>query len=114
MCLFISIGAPILFSCTKKANETAAVSTPEGPSIARGKRIYQTTCTACHASDPRKAGTIGPDMQGSSLELIRSKVMTGRYPDNYPNPKRKTHSMGALPHLEPEIPSLHLYLNSGD
>lgn len=79
--------------------------------LKRGRMIYQTNCTACHHSDPNKAGSLGPEVFGSSLELLEARIMRGTYPEGY-KPKRDTKSMVPLPHLEKEIPALFQYLNS--
>ncbi len=79
----------------------------------RGKIIYQTQCTACHHSDPKKPGVLGPDVFGSSSELLKARILYGTYPPGY-KPKRSTHTMSALAHLKDEIESLTLFLNSTD
>jgi mono/diheme cytochrome c family protein len=97
-----------LFGCTSKAPER-----PQDPlslSIQRGKVIYQTQCTACHHPDPKKPGSIGPDVYGSSKELLEARILKGEYPKGY-TPKRASHLMQALPHLKNEIPALYDYLN---
>lgn len=81
------------------------------PVVQKGKALYQANCTACHAPDPRVAGALGPDIAGSSLELIKARVMLGGYPEKY-QPKRSSHIMQALPQLKDDIPALHAYLNS--
>ena len=77
----------------------------------RGKGLFMANCTACHNPDPRLAGSIGPEIAGSSLELITSRVLHQSYPSGY-RPKRKSSLMPALPFLEHDIPALHAYLNS--
>ncbi|MFZ9594572.1 MAG: c-type cytochrome [Bdellovibrionia bacterium] len=97
-----------LFACTPKAPET-----PQDPmtlSIQRGKVVYQTQCTACHHSDPKRSGSIGPDVYGSSKELLEARILRGEYPKGY-TPKRASHIMQALPHLKNEIQALYDYLN---
>ncbi len=81
------------------------------PSADHGRVIYQTQCIACHNSNPHKPGSIGPDIFGSSKELLQARILKGDYPPGY-QPKRSTHNMAALPHLKDEIDSLHAYLNS--
>ena len=94
-----------MVSCTK--NDSKPLSALE----AKGKNIYMANCTACHNPDPRLAGSIGPDIAGSSIELITARVMHQSYPPGY-NSKRKSALMPALPFLEHDIPALHAYLNS--
>ena len=94
---------------------TAAVTqTTPSSTVTRGRTIYTTQCTACHHSDPHKSGTLGPDVFGSSLELLEARITHANYPKDY-TPKRPTHTMAALPHLTKEdITALHAYLNSTD
>jgi hypothetical protein len=61
--------------------------------------------------NPKKAGPLGPDIAGSSLELITARVLTVSYPPGY-KPKRATKAMKPLPQLREQIPALHAYLNS--
>ncbi|MEO5970075.1 MAG: c-type cytochrome [Bdellovibrionia bacterium] len=80
------------------------------PVYERGRTVYQTQCTACHNSDPRRAGSIGPEVFGSSRELLEARVLRAECPAGY-KPKRETHQMAAFPHLKAEIDSLTTYLN---
>ena len=75
----------------------------------RGRQIYQAQCIACHNPDPAKAGPIGPDVRGSSAELLRAKVLSGSYPPGYA-PKRATKVMQPMPQLAKDIPALAEYL----
>lgn len=79
--------------------------------LARGKAIYSTSCTACHNIDPKLPGAIGPEVSGSSRELLEARILTATYPPGY-QPKRSTHQMAALPQLKYEIEALSVYLNS--
>ena len=75
----------------------------------RGQTVYQANCTACHNTNPKIAGSLGPELWGSSQELLRTRVLEGKYPEGYV-PKRKTAIMRPMPHLENEIAALHAYL----
>jgi mono/diheme cytochrome c family protein len=75
----------------------------------RGRQLYQAQCIACHNPDPAKAGPIGPDVRGSSEELLRAKVLSGSYPPGYA-PKRATKLMQPMPQLANDIPALAEYL----
>ena len=77
----------------------------------KGATIYSLHCTACHNANPVRDGSLGPALQGSSLELLLARVMRGEYPPGY-TPKRSTHIMQPLPLTEDEVKSLHAYLNS--
>ena len=99
-------GLLVSSGCTKSGG-------PSSDLAARGRVVYQSNCIACHNTDPRKPGTLGPDLWGSSQELVESRVMRGEYPPGYA-PKRQTHQMVPLPQLQADIPALHAYLNSKD
>ncbi len=100
----------LVVSCTKKETAENTVLTPDQLAV-HGKTVYQLNCVACHGADPKVDGPVGPSIAGSSKELIEARVMRTQYPDDY-KPKRTSHTMVALPHLQNEIPALHAYLNS--
>jgi mono/diheme cytochrome c family protein len=95
--------------------EATSKSTNDGGGVqalsAQGKRVYLAHCTSCHNSDPGKDGVMGPAVAGSSLELVRTRVLEGGYPPGY-KPKRDTKVMAALPHLKGDIEALTAYLNA--
>lgn len=94
-----------LFACSGGDDETAAL-------VKRGKVVYETVCTACHArADPTEDGPVGPAIVGSSLELLEAKVLRNEYPLGHV-PKRDTKAMVPFPHLEPDLAALHAYLTS--
>jgi mono/diheme cytochrome c family protein len=76
-----------------------------------GGTLYKTRCAACHNVNPTKPGSIGPDIAGSSLELITAKTQRREYPKGY-KPKRKTKIMPRVPLSEVQLKSLHEYLKS--
>ncbi|HSF06690.1 MAG TPA: cytochrome c [Methylomirabilota bacterium] len=75
----------------------------------RGRQVYFTQCTTCHAADPAQAGPLGPPVKGSPRELLEAKVLRGTYPPGY-QPKRPTAVMPPQPGLAPDIPALAEYL----
>jgi len=79
--------------------------------IARGQKVYRSQCIACHNVDPRKPGSQGPDVFGSSRVLLEARVLTLNYPPGY-TPKRMTKNMRALPYLKNDIPALEAFLNT--
>jgi len=106
-------GLLVLISCTKKepaphsdGSNVAAVDVE----AARGRAVYQVSCTACHNSDPKKPGALGPDVFGSSRILIEARVVRAQYPPNY-KPKRTTKIMQPLPQLVHDVDALYKYLN---
>ncbi len=78
---------------------------------AKGKAIYYLNCISCHNLDPKKQGSIGPQIYGSSKELLSKKILFGKYPKNY-KPKRSGGAMPIQPHLDKEIANLHAFLNA--
>lgn len=102
------------FACTKSetssSTSAASASDPAAAQIEKGRSVYQSVCIACHNTDPRKPGSLGPDVWGSSRELIEARVMRAEYPTGY-TPKRSTHAMVALPQYKYALDAIHAYLN---
>lgn len=96
--------AAALSACTKESEDTG-----RSPEWSRGRAVFIANCVACHNPDPSKDGSIGPAINGSSKELVESRVLRGTYPPDY-EPKRKTKIMPSFPFLETEIPYLVAYL----
>ena len=94
-------------SCDKKTD----VEAPLSPLASNGRATYLSNCIACHNPDPRQAGSVGPDIAFSSLELIEARVTKAQYPTGY-KPKRESHMMPPFPQLAKEVPAIHAYLNS--
>ncbi len=88
-----------------------AVVEGEAPAVARGRTVYLSICTACHNADPTREGSQGPTVAGSSLELLRARVLGRGYPPNY-TPKRNSNLMPAFPQLEEHLEDLHAFLNA--
>lgn len=136
------LGSLILFSCQKKQLpstveapvETAAVSEAtvetaveaapaapavveevQNPELDKGKRLYMANCLQCHNRDPNIKGSIGPEVVDAPLEIMTSKIMTGKYPEVLPDgfvPKRKTKAMRAIPKLKDDIPAIWAWVQS--
>ena len=94
----------LLLACTNGEDEGRSEQ------ALRGESIYKNVCIACHAPDPTQDGPLGPAIAGSSLELLRARVVRGEYPPGY-QPKRPTLSMPSFPYLEEDLPALEAYLN---
>ena len=86
---------------------------PSSELVARGRIVYQANCIACHHTDPKRAGTLGPEIFGSSLELLETRVLSAEYPSGYA-PKRQTHQMVPIPQLKADLPALQAFLNAKD
>jgi mono/diheme cytochrome c family protein len=95
------------------ATSNAAAEPTREERIEAGRVAYNANCIACHSTDPTRDGALGPAVAGSSLELLRARVLRAEYPPGY-EPKRKTRVMVALPHLERQLPDLAAYLQSLD
>lgn len=101
-----------IFGCVNNSNnEKVKVIDPQVELIKKGKMVYMTTCVLCHNQNPRLQGPVGPDLYGTSLEVIRSKITKGTYPEGYTS-KRKTQLM---PLFEDEhgkdVEAIHAFLN---
>ena len=98
--LFVS-----LFACSG----AAPAGPPLSPEAAKGKAVYAANCTACHNANPAKAGSLGPDVMGSSRDLLEARVVRGTYPTGYA-PKRSSTLMQPMPNLAADIDALAAYL----
>lgn len=96
-------------ACEKKAEAPSTPMSEAQQLQERGRVVYMTQCTACHAQDAKQNGGVGPAIAGSSVELLRLKVLKNEYPEGY-KPKRTTGTMIALPHLEKDIEALAAFL----
>ena len=91
----------------KNLNNTVALTTD----IEKGRMVYFANCVSCHNNNPRKPGSIGPEVYGVSIDVLTQKIVSGKYPENY-KPKRTSKIMPSLPHLNKEILNLHAFINS--
>ena len=91
----------------KKLNYTVAITTD----IEKGRMVYFANCVSCHNNNPKKPGSIGPEVYGVSIDVLTQKIVSGKYPENY-RPKRTSKIMPSMPHLNKEISNLHAFINS--
>jgi mono/diheme cytochrome c family protein len=89
--LFLIILILSTSACTKSSKTTDLA--------AKGKVIYNQSCTVCHNMNPKKDGVLGPALSGSSFELLKHKVTQNSYPAGY-TPKRKTNMMTLTPNMK--------------
>lgn len=87
----------LLFSCNKPAVSN------------KGETLYKAKCLSCHNANPTQAGALGPEIAGSSYELIKQKTQNRTYPQGYV-PKRKTNIMPKIPLSNEGILGLEEYL----
>jgi mono/diheme cytochrome c family protein len=102
--------APVLLGALAALALAACGREPLSPAAERGRQVYLSQCTACHASDPAQPGPVGPAVKGASRELLEAKVLRGTYPPGY-TPKRPTSVMPPQPQLAQEIDALAPFLN---
>ena len=100
----LALTAVTLGACSKSETLTP---------VARGRQVYLANCVVCHNPDPREPGPQGPEVAGSSRELIEARVVHASYPPGY-TPKRTTKAMVALPHLQSRIDDLAAFLAAPD
>ena len=98
------------FGKTSTTKSTDATDDSNARVIARGKAVYISNCTSCHNSNPKYPGSLGPDVYGSSKELLTARILHAKYPEGY-KPKRSSNAMPALPHLANDIDALAAFLN---
>ncbi len=79
--------------------------------IKEGHRVYIIYCTRCHNSNPNKAGIIGPELVTTPVEVFRTKVPYGKYPENYA-PKRRSKIMPRFPQLTNKVDMVYKYIQS--
>ena len=109
---FLLFLAVMLVSCfeSKKEFKMTKAQQEQQALIDRGKAVYMSECIACHNLNPKFAGSIGPDVYGSSLELLEARLLRLEYPKGY-KPKRDSDLMPDFPELEADIPAIHAFLN---
>ena len=90
----------------KKLNNTVALTTD----IEKGRMVYFANCVSCHNNNPKKPGSIGPEVYGVSIDVLTQKIVSGKYPENY-RPKRLSKIMPSMHHLNKEISNLHAFIN---
>lgn len=95
-------------ACTKSGTSSSAQQGEE-PLAEKGKRLYLSHCIACHSADPTKSGSLGPEIWGSSKELLSARILRAEYPPGY-KPKRDTKVMTPFPYLGADIDAFHAYL----
>jgi mono/diheme cytochrome c family protein len=88
---------------------TGCSESATNPLAERGRQVYLSQCTSCHAADPSQPGPIGPPVKGSARALLEARILRADYPAGYV-PKRSTKIMPAQPQVATDIPALSEYL----
>jgi mono/diheme cytochrome c family protein len=115
--IFVSIfaAAGLVTSCrcssSPGTSSVGGAADPKAQLIQRGKTVYAGNCMACHNMNPKLSGSVGPEVFGSSRELLEARLVKGGYPEGY-KPKRPGEGMPLFPHLAGEIDALHAFLNA--
>jgi mono/diheme cytochrome c family protein len=100
---------PLALAVTAALGLTACGERSSDPLVERGRQVYMSQCTQCHAIDPAQAGAVGPAVKGASKALLEAKLLHGDYPPGYA-PKRPTKVMPPMPALAPDLGALVAYL----
>lgn len=103
----VTVLVAALNGCKEDVNEKKSSAT--NTLYERGKVVYMARCTSCHNMNPKYAGSLGPEIFGSSKNLILMRVLEAKYPEGY-TPKRGTNLMTPMPDLKNEIDALYEYL----
>ena len=69
----------------KILNNTVALTTD----IEKGRMVYFANCVSCHNNNPKKPGSIGPEVFGVSIDVLTQKIVSGKYPENYRSEERR-------------------------
>jgi mono/diheme cytochrome c family protein len=80
--------------------------------IQKGRTLYTLRCASCHhPADPRRDGSLGPAIAGSSRALLEARILRAEYPPGYA-PKRATQLMPRLTATPEELEALHAFLSA--
>jgi len=109
--LFSNLALILLICLFVLTSQACAQKKSLSPLAQKGKSVYLTSCIACHNANPTKAGALGPDVAGSSKELLKSRIVDAKYPAGY-KPKKNTKLMVPMPQNKGDIDALYEYLNS--
>ena len=93
----------------KDAADVRVSADREVQSVARGRQVYLSVCTACHNADPNKDGSVGPANAGASRALLEAKILRGEYPPGY-TPKRPSAVMPRFENLAASLDDLAAFL----
>ena len=105
----MTIRRPAIVALLALAAVGCSQAEPPNPLADRGRKVYLSQCTQCHAMDPALPGPVGPPVKGASAALLEARILRAEYPPGY-QPKQSTRVMQPQPELEPDIPALAEYL----
>ena len=108
---FLLLGLLVSLSGCKGSKKEQAWTPEQKKLHSKGKGIYFSVCISCHNANPKLPGAVGPDVYGSSMDLLTHRVLLGKYPEGY-KPKRVGQQMPVFEDLKDDIPALHFFLNN--
>lgn len=79
------------------------------PAAKAGWEVFRVNCLLCHM-DPQKDSPVGPALAGSSLELLRAKVLEARYPPGYQPKRPGPITMPVQPQVASKLESIAAFL----
>jgi len=95
------------FAC-KEEEKTGL--TPEEQQKADGRKLFITNCIACHSADPTRDGTVGPALRGTPFNVLKTKLIEGKYPEGYPGKRPISGSMPKYSFTDEQIRSMDAFL----
>ncbi len=103
----VLIGIVLLLTQCKKSTENLS---PEEKLKADGRSLYITNCIACHSALPEQDGSVGPALKGTSFEILKEKIVNGRYPEGYKGKRPISGSMPKFAFTDDQIRSIEAFL----
>lgn len=73
--------------------------------------LYTKNCIRCHNANPKKAGSIGPELFTTPENVFHGKITQGIYPVGY-KPKRRTKIMPKFNFSEEQTKSISDYIKN--
>lgn len=107
--LAVSSFALVLALSACKKEEQSNLS-PEEQLKADGRKIYVSNCIACHSADLDQDGSVGPALKSSTFEILKEKLLHGKYPEGYKGKRPVSGSMPKYAFTDEQIRALEAFL----
>ena len=91
--------------------EEAPVLNPADQLKADGRKIYVSNCIACHSADVDQDGSVGPALKSTTFEILKEKLLHGRYPDGYKGKRPISGTMPRYAFTDEQIRALEAFLH---